>query len=370
MVNYRDHPPQDNTYITQVNEFTDDMAKVKQYVTKTQTSGGGDGPESVCCGLGDCCEKLKWREEAMKIAILISDAPPHGLGSCGDGFPHGCPLNVDPVETCHKMAASGITLYVVGCEPALTPYRQFFIAMSLITGGFYVPLNRAEQLTDVIVNGARCEVSMEKMMAQVHEEVMKEAAEKGTKVNEDELTKRIHELLNSRKENSINKMDNCDDIEITEGVKELSKLKTLKEVVDVAKEKAVQLTQFSPVFTLTPAYRSPKIPAKSVKRLASTKKSKKHIAVTKTVVKIKKMPKACPHLLGLFDLNGVRRSYRLNTSIKTPLPLRTATKRTLKVNNTGVVSTKKIKSTDIKNINEIDVRRLVKKSIARNKLSS
>ena len=48
---------------------------------------------------------------------------------------------------------------------------------------------------------------MEKMMAQVHEEEMKEAAEKGTKVNEDELTKRIHTLLNSRKENAVTKME-------------------------------------------------------------------------------------------------------------------------------------------------------------------
>ena len=39
---------------------------------------------------------------------------------------------------------------------------------------------------------------MEKMMAQVHNEVMKEAAEKGTRVDEDELTKRIHNLLNSK----------------------------------------------------------------------------------------------------------------------------------------------------------------------------
>ena len=119
-------------------------------------------------------------------------------GCPGDGFAHGCPLNVDPVEIVHKMAEKGITLYCVGCEPALLQYRQFFIALSLITGGHYVPLNKADNLTNVIIGGTRCEVSMKKMMAQVHEEVMREAAEKGTKVNEEELTKRMHELLNSK----------------------------------------------------------------------------------------------------------------------------------------------------------------------------
>ncbi len=102
------------------------------------------------------------------------------------------------------MAEKGITLYCVGCEPALLQYRQFFIALSLITGGHYVPLNKADNLTNVIIGGTRCEVSMEKMMAQVHEEVMREAAEKGTKVNEEELTKRMHELLNSKSNKNMN----------------------------------------------------------------------------------------------------------------------------------------------------------------------
>ena len=102
------------------------------------------------------------------------------------------------------MAEKGITLYCAGCEPTLSPHRQFFIALSLITGGKYVPLNNADQLTNVIVGGTREEISMEKMMAQVHNEVMKEAAEKGTRVDEDELTRRIHKLLNSKSIIKIN----------------------------------------------------------------------------------------------------------------------------------------------------------------------
>ena len=77
----RDHPPQEKTFITQVNDLTENIKKAKEYVTKTQPSGGGDFPEAVCCGLHDCCEKLKWREDAIKVAILIADAPPHGMGN-------------------------------------------------------------------------------------------------------------------------------------------------------------------------------------------------------------------------------------------------------------------------------------------------
>jgi hypothetical protein len=96
------------------------------------------------------------------------------------------------------MAKKGITLYCAGCEPSLTAYRQFFIALCLITGGQYVPLADAAELTNVIVGGAREDISMEKLMAQAHAEYMKEVAEKGECVNEDELTKRIHSVINSK----------------------------------------------------------------------------------------------------------------------------------------------------------------------------
>ena len=72
---------------------------------------------------------------------------------------------------------------------------------------------------------------MEKLMAQVHNEVIKEAADKGEAVNEDVLTKRIHELLNSQgsKTNKL-KINNTSDLEITEQVKEMSKMKDLNEI--------------------------------------------------------------------------------------------------------------------------------------------
>jgi hypothetical protein len=96
------------------------------------------------------------------------------------------------------MAEQGITLYCIGCEPCITRFKQYFIALSLITGGKYFPLANAQDLARVMIGGAREEVSMEKLMAQVHNEVMKEAAEKGSRVDEDELTRRIHKLLNEQ----------------------------------------------------------------------------------------------------------------------------------------------------------------------------
>lgn len=79
LVNYRDHPPQESTYITEVNELTDDVEKARNFINKTTAHGGGDCPEAICCGMHDCLNKLTWRSDSIKIAILITDAPPHGF---------------------------------------------------------------------------------------------------------------------------------------------------------------------------------------------------------------------------------------------------------------------------------------------------
>jgi hypothetical protein len=34
---------------------------------------------------------MGWRDGAIKIVVLITDAPPHGIGEEEDGFPAGSP---------------------------------------------------------------------------------------------------------------------------------------------------------------------------------------------------------------------------------------------------------------------------------------
>lgn len=50
---------------------------------------GGDGPEAVAPALHAAVHTLSWRKSAVKVALLIADAPPHGLETVGDGFPNG-----------------------------------------------------------------------------------------------------------------------------------------------------------------------------------------------------------------------------------------------------------------------------------------
>ena len=84
LVAFRDHPPQDHTYITKNFGFSSDISKVKKDLSGLYASGGGDGPEAITAAMADALG-MDWRMNASKMIVLIADAPPHGIGEYGDG---------------------------------------------------------------------------------------------------------------------------------------------------------------------------------------------------------------------------------------------------------------------------------------------
>eukprot|EP00611_Tribonema_gayanum_P011893 TRINITY_DN2231_c0_g1_i3.p1 TRINITY_DN2231_c0_g1~~TRINITY_DN2231_c0_g1_i3.p1 ORF type:complete len:509 (-),score=180.07 TRINITY_DN2231_c0_g1_i3:426-1952(-) len=173
LVKYRDHPPQESTFVSEQCDFTSAVGAMRANVNTMSAAGGGDGPEAVCCGLHAALH-MAWRPDAVKIVVLIADAPPHGLGEHGDGFPNGCPEGRDPLAIARAMLEAGITVYTVGCEPALGSYRfarDFMVAVADITQGQAIALSSAKLLVDVILGGAREELDLERLMGNIDEEV-------------------------------------------------------------------------------------------------------------------------------------------------------------------------------------------------------
>jgi hypothetical protein len=84
LVAFRDHPPQDHTYITKNFGFSSDISKVHKDLSGLYASGGGDGPEAITAAMAEALN-MEWREYASKMVVLIADAPPHGIGEYGDG---------------------------------------------------------------------------------------------------------------------------------------------------------------------------------------------------------------------------------------------------------------------------------------------
>jgi len=235
LVEYRDHPPQDTTFAARTHKFTSSVSKMREYVNEMQAQGGGDGPESVVDGLWEALN-MDYRKDSAKIVVCISDAPPHGLGESGDGFPDGCPCKRDPIEIAKQMAERGIIIYAVGVEPTLSNSfkyaRDFMMSLAKITDGQFLPLSSANLLAKVIVGGAIEEISLNVLMQQVDQEVNEMKTETGKEIPEEEVVEKITKKMKERKvETNQLKLDSCYSSAIDEtNVTSLSNAKSLKEV--------------------------------------------------------------------------------------------------------------------------------------------
>jgi len=199
LIAYRDHPPQDQSFVTREFAFSADVGVMKQNLTTLSANGGGDGPEAVEAGLYSALE-ASWRETAMKVVVLIADAPPHGLGENGDGFPDGAPTGVDPLQVLDAMSAKGICVYAIGCQPALSRYRfatDFFIACAERTNGQAIALDSAQALADVIMGASMEEMDLAKLTDVIERQVINLRAE-APELPEDEYISRVTEELQAQ----------------------------------------------------------------------------------------------------------------------------------------------------------------------------
>jgi len=151
LVSYRDHPPEETTYITQKYELSSDTSKIEQNVLQMDASGGGDGPEAVSTAL-QVMNKMEFLNESAKIAVLIGDAPPHGVES-GDRWPQGTPDGAKWDKEAKKSFEKGIIIHTVGCFPEITNYQKGVETYEKIAGfsqGRFIPLEKAELLVNII----------------------------------------------------------------------------------------------------------------------------------------------------------------------------------------------------------------------------
>jgi len=196
LVCYRDHPPQDSSYATKVFPLTKSIREMQNNVDTMTAAGGGDGPESVACAL-EAALNADWRKNAVKVCVIIADAPPHGLGNDGDGFPNGCPCGFDPLQTARKMAENNIVIYAVAVEPNLGNYkngRAFYKGIAQITHGRFLDLGRAHLLPDVIIGGSAEELDLKKIEEEIEKEYTKAKTEAPTLAT-DALEEVVHKNL-------------------------------------------------------------------------------------------------------------------------------------------------------------------------------
>ena len=147
VVEYRDHPPQDRSFVARTHAFETDLARCQKAINRLSPNGGGDAPEAVYDGLQAAYTKLKWRPHSCRLAVLVGDAPPHGTGFGGDGFRNGCPCGLTTAQVTAQLEAKGITLYALGLTGAV---RNSFTPLATWTGGQYFEAAQAQKAIDAL----------------------------------------------------------------------------------------------------------------------------------------------------------------------------------------------------------------------------
>lgn len=80
-------------YVRKPFPFTTDVSVMKGNLSTLVAIGSGCVPKAVTGAL-DAALSSQWRIDATKLVILITDAPPHGMGQPTDGSPASSPPGV------------------------------------------------------------------------------------------------------------------------------------------------------------------------------------------------------------------------------------------------------------------------------------
>ncbi|KAG2364336.1 hypothetical protein BDR07DRAFT_1401840 [Suillus spraguei] len=156
-IGFRDHPPQDDSFVTREWDFVSDITRIHANLRSLPgANGGGDGPEAVTAALARALT-MRWRNDCNRVTVLVSDAPPHGIGSQGDYWPYGVPGVPDPLDLAREMLRKKITLHFVACEPSLSSFHNaldFYRGLTRITAGIVVPLLDARVMSTCIIGSA------------------------------------------------------------------------------------------------------------------------------------------------------------------------------------------------------------------------
>jgi hypothetical protein len=108
------------------------------------------------------------------------------------------------------MAAAGIPLFMVACEPALSGYTyaaDFYQALVRITGAQLLPLTSASLLAHVIIGAAGEAMDLDRLHREVGDAVAERLRTMSLEASSesdvmDEVTRELHQSLRLRNENT------------------------------------------------------------------------------------------------------------------------------------------------------------------------
>jgi len=121
-------------YITRSTLITDDLEAFQEDLDAVYASGGGDGPEDLQAALDSALNRMNWDPQALRLAFIITDAPPH----------LDYENSVSYVDSARLAREKGIKLFSVGTGGLDTGGEYVLRQISQYTGARYIFLTYGE----------------------------------------------------------------------------------------------------------------------------------------------------------------------------------------------------------------------------------
>ncbi|KAL4484497.1 hypothetical protein ABPG74_019674 [Tetrahymena malaccensis] len=131
VVSYRDHPPEDYSYVYNIDSQLTDRDNILQVLNQMNADGGGDVPEAVMDGLYHSVASIKWRDNSHRFIFHICDSPPHGqqFGYSSNNpswTKNGCPCGINEKLIAQLIRKQQILYYLVQVNPFLNKMANIF----------------------------------------------------------------------------------------------------------------------------------------------------------------------------------------------------------------------------------------------------
>ncbi|EAR91741.2 von willebrand factor type A domain protein (macronuclear) [Tetrahymena thermophila SB210] len=165
IVSYRDHPPQDQSYIFKINSQLTNKDTILQVLSNMKAEGGGDAPEAVMDGLYNSITSINWRDNSQRFIFHICDSPPHGKkfgasSSDKSWTEKGCPCGINEDQIAYQLKTKKVFYYLVKVNSSLNMMENIF---KNIFGSFYkqtIDLNDTSKLNIEIVQALIKEINL------------------------------------------------------------------------------------------------------------------------------------------------------------------------------------------------------------------
>lgn len=132
LVLYKDEGGEE--YVTRIVHLTEDLDKFQNELNSVEAYGGGDTPEDLQAALEDSMKKIKWNIDGIRLAFIITDAPPH--------LDYG--QEYDYTQASLEAKVRGIKIHSVGTGGLPLAGEYILRQISQFTSGRYIFLTYGE----------------------------------------------------------------------------------------------------------------------------------------------------------------------------------------------------------------------------------